>query len=319
MAFVQVPSPEKIGILLNPLAGSNQKICDRLIEALSKVGRIKQVTTPSEVESALWELANSGKSWLIVSGGDGTVKMVLTTLFSKGPYPFLPYLCLLPGGTTNLNSHDVGIKKGQIEAVKRLRTLQKKGFGKNICLRKRNIIKVSNHQAFDYGMFLGGGLVAQGVSFFKKRYGKSRKGTTNGLVLTILKFVWSFWRASFSPQRIKLDIDGNRSLDGLVSVFLVSSLESFWGGLQPFWAKGPGALKMSVFFNRPKRLVFLLPYVLFGRFHPAMNLENGYFSCRFFQATLKTDEELALDGELIESKDQPFVIENAGEVIFWTW
>ncbi|NPA94280.1 MAG: hypothetical protein GXO58_02490 [Thermodesulfobacteria bacterium] len=317
-----IPRRENVGIILNPLGGGNRAKASAVKRGLEELGEVIEASTPGEILKALCDFSASSKGWLIISGGDGTVQMVLTALFQKRPYFYLPRLAILPGGTTNLIAMDVGPRGSQERAISRLkREYFKEGSGR-VVLERRHVIRLRSEASdIRYGMFIGGGLVSQGVRFFEKSFRKKERQGAIGIAATILIYLKNFLSGRFEASDTRVRVDGGEPVSGKASVILISSLERLFGKIRPFWAKGAGPLQMSILFSRPKGVIWLLPWILSGKGHRLMSVERGYFSCRFWHAHIQTTSALALDGEIIgqEGVVTDFIIENGGEVSFWKW
>ena len=320
MTWVRLPARNKIGILFNPEAGDNRKDACKIHRALCRIGETFTVTGPNDIEKALFSLAKSGKSWLLISGGDGTVQMALSTLFNKNPYLFMPYLCILPGGTTNLIAIDVGPKTSQPKAIKQLEYMIEKRNRVKVWLVKRHILKVSTHGERRYCMFIGGGLIAKGVCFYENSFRKSRAEGGKGIALTFFKSLIDFLFSSYATA-IEVKIDAIEKISGKAGLFMATTLARLFGNMRPFWQAGPEDPKLTIIFKEAKGLWRLFPYIVSGHPHPELNLQNGYFSCSFSRIGLFTSSPLSIDGELLHphSAKEPFLIEKANELIFWKW
>ncbi len=320
MACIRPPEKNKIGIIFNPGAGVNRKKAPEIQQALSRLGETISITGPADVEKALFHLATHNKNWLLVSGGDGTVQMVLTALFEKKPYFFMPNLCALPGGTTNLIAIDVGPKTSQIKAIKRLDSMIKKTDPDTVHISKRHILKVSSQTEKRYCMFIGGGLITKGVSFYEKSFRKSGSSGNFGIILTFLRYLIDFlFRPYTYPIEIK--IDARQSISGNLGLFMATTLDRLLWNMRPFWRCKPCSSKMTLIFKGAKGLWWLFPHILSGAPHPTLNLENGYFSCSFSRLEVCTPSPLAVDGELLDSCSgmESFLIEKRRQVVFWRW
>src|SRR5574337_894169 len=74
--------PRRLGILVNPQSGMNQRSLGTLLPILDRYERAiyRLVVKPQEVADALAEMAAQNVDVLGVCGGDGTLQTVLTAL-----------------------------------------------------------------------------------------------------------------------------------------------------------------------------------------------------------------------------------------------
>ncbi len=320
MTCVAFPEKDKIGIVFNPEAGDNRKDARRIRQALCHIGETFTVAGPRDMERALFSLAKSGKSWLLISGGDGTVQMTLSALFNTRPYSFMPYLCVLPGGTTNLIAIDIGPKTSQAKALKQLQHMIKKKNQAKVQLVKRHILKVSSRAGKRYCMFMGGGLIAKGVCFYERSFRKGKVQGGKGVALTFLRFLVDFLFSSYADP-VEVKIDAMEKVSGKAGLFMATTLARLFWNMKPFWQARPEDPKFTIILKKPKGLWRLFPYIVSGHAHPELNLQNGYFSCGFSRMELLISSPLSVDGELLHPRSdrETFLIEKAKELIFWKW
>ncbi len=323
MPRTRLPSKDRIGIIFNPLGGRNKREGpEEIWGLLSKVGELKSVSTPKEIRDALICFEKAKKSWILISGGDGTVQMVLTALFHKRPFFFLPRLSVLPGGTTNLIAGDLGLMGSQKRAIKRLSYMLEDKDETWIFATHRDVLRLSREDGLvRYGMFLGGGLVSEGVALYEKDFRKRTKGASLGIVLTVIKCLFGLFRQKRSCSYMEINVNNQSSIKGGVCVLLCTTLERLFLGTHPFWARARRGIRMSLLLSGARGLLRFMPYILSGRPHPALTPENGYFSCRFFRAEVRTNSPLALDGELITpyGESPRVLLEYGGKVVFLQW
>ncbi len=322
MPRIPLPSKDRIGIIFNPCGGKNKREGTEIRGLLSKLGELKSVSTPNEIRDALICFEKAQKSWILISGGDGTVQIVLTALFHKKPFFFLPRLSVLPGGTTNLIARDLGIIGSQKRVIKRLSYMLEDKDETWIFATYRDVLRLSREDGLvRYGMFLGGGLVSKGVALYEKNFRNGTRGASLGIVLTVIRCLLELFGQKRSCSYMDINVNNQSSIKGRVCVLLCTTLKRLFLGTHPFWAKDRHGIRMSLLLSGAKGLLRFMPYILSGRPHPALNPENGYFSCRFFRAEVRTDSPLALDGELITPQgERPRVLlEYGGKVVFLQW
>ena len=280
-------------LLLNPLAGRNQREGGRIVHLAHSLGiEVSIVTSPAEVCQAFKE-AVSQKKVVLVSGGDGTIAMVLT-LYEK--LRSKPLLSFLPGGTTNLIAKDLS-SLSQEEILKAV-------VWGSFKVVRRKILKLWPPGVC--GMFLGGGIIMDGVELFRKR--RLLKGEGSFLFL----FLPLFWR--ILSKRTKNPILKIEARDhqhhGPFWLLWVTTLQRIFGFFDPFLhCEGlkAGAISDPFALLKPKFL---------SSFFRERTLPFGGKEPLFFctpKLTIYTNQ-LALDGEIYTSPSGRFLVEEAGEV-----
>ena len=115
-------SRPKLGLLTNPHSRSNRARLAAVNAIVANQPNIHHRITeqPQQITDALPEFAAQGVQVLAINGGDGTTAQVFTALLEGGAFTTLPYVILLPGGTTNVNANDVGLRGRLERAVARM-------------------------------------------------------------------------------------------------------------------------------------------------------------------------------------------------------
>lgn len=243
-----------------------------------------------ELRDALALFARNGVNALVIDGGDGTVRDVLTA--AAQCFVAMPRVAVLPSGKTNALAHDLGIPRGWTEedAVRALRS------GRTIARSPIEIRRPDARVAELQGFLLGAGNFVPATAIAQKTH---RLGAFNGLAVglsvassaaqTIFGGAGNRWRQG-TPMRIALPDD--RSLDGTKYLLLASTLERLPLGIRPFGAPRAG-LKLLTVDAPPRRLAANLPGLLGGRDLP----EDGYGRADADRIELVVKGDIIVDGE----------------------
>ena len=106
-------------------------------------------------------MAGHGVNTIAISGGDGTVNAVLNALFAHHPFPRLPLLAVLRGGTTNMTAGDVGLRGRPDRALRRLiECAARAGEGLSVIERPVMRIDPGAGRSPIYGMFFGAAAIS---------------------------------------------------------------------------------------------------------------------------------------------------------------
>ncbi|MFV0437931.1 MAG: diacylglycerol/lipid kinase family protein [Desulfopila sp.] len=319
--------PACIGVLVNPLGGRNRRRQQALIalERRCRGAGIRVwhwVQTAEEIELALAECARVQTDILVIHGGDGTVQASLTVLYGPdSPFPEVPPLLLLKGGTTNLIAGDVGIAGSQEQALVRL-CHWAEGDGAPLSAVRRPLLRllVPGHGP-KYGMFFGAGCVIAATRFYHQHlHGRTMQGLP-GICMTAAHSLWTLLgrrRSLVGSTPMALHLSGERGEQGQFIIFLASTLQRFVFGLKPFWGQEEGRLRLTAVKSGARKLFWLLPWLAWGRLTRHGIRTNGYLSCNTDEVQLHLADSVVLDGEMYapSSAVQPVVLQYGGEATF---
>ncbi|QIE56908.1 hypothetical protein G5B40_16565 [Pikeienuella piscinae] len=239
------------------------------------------------LDAALAEMRAAGVRRLVVEGGDGTVREVMSrafTLWAGSP----PEFAILAAGNSNL----IARSAGRIEEADLDRLIAANGARR----RALAVLRVARARAPEIrGFVLGAGAYVAATRLAREEIG-ARHGPQ--IVLAVLRLLRS--KALRAPSSIGFGCDGapdeprQRMLVGLTSLpgALIYGLEPFWGG-------GDGAIRWLDIAADAPRLMLAAPFVAFGA--PRRWMRGGYESGRAARATLALDAPFVMDGEEFEA------------------
>jgi hypothetical protein len=255
-----------------------------------------------ELLHTLKEFARKDVGLLVIDGGDGTVREVLSALpaaFGDAP----PALAVLASGTTNLIAADVGAGRADPATIAMLGQIARSGF-RSASLQRRSAIEVSwpdGGRAPISGMFVGASAFtrATDVSHRLVRQGGVEDGA--GVAVTLLSVMAQTLAGAERERWLQGETMGLARDGGEASVhprflMLATTLNKLVLGLWPFWGEGEGAIRYLDIKGSPRRLASALPAVLRGRPRKWMAAE-GYHSGRADILDLTLTEPFVVDGE----------------------
>jgi diacylglycerol kinase family enzyme len=314
---------KRIGILTNPLSGTNRKGLDTVIRTIREFPQAfhHNVQTPHDVYKALVDFADQDVDLVVISGGDGTVQAVLTVLFHQHPFARQPQLMVLEAGTTNMIAGDVGVTGNQSQALRRLFQWVQTGNGR-VTKTQRPIIhlQVPGHEV-KCGMFFGAAGISQGIQYYQKNlHNKGLRGFP-GICLTLLRYLWSAVSRNSKhvlDTNIAVSINGQTPQKENFLLLFVSTLDRLFFKLRPFWGKESGPLRYTAVRSQARYLLRVLPFLSRGRRVSKGTHENGYYSHNVDEVKIFLDSPVALDGEIYtpETIDQPTVLQCGGTATF---
>lgn len=270
---------------------------------------VEQPIKHSDIPAALARLAEKGIAYLIINGGDGTVRDVLScgqTVFGDD----WPDLAVLPKGKTNALNVDLGAPKNWTLAE----AIGTFPHGKRI---KRRPVRISptdgNTEAIAgcgasmLGFIMGGGAFTTGVRAGQDAH---KMGAFNSFAVGVTS-VWgvlqgllgsdsNIWRRGtplsflLGQDRRPMEHSGHGD-PATRSVFLASTLEKFPAGMKLFNVKHSG-LKLAVLDKPRRRTLAMLPLIFTG-IVPKWAASSGFHQVATDMFEMQIGDEYILDGE----------------------
>lgn len=248
-----------IGLIMNGKAHRNRFGFEagRLPDHVSMAAPASQ----AELDGSLREWSRLGVRNLIVSGGDGTIRDVISTAVRH--FIRMPTMAIVPAGKTNALAADLGVPRAwtvadAVDAVERRRIVE----------RCPLVVDRPHTRASSlYGFLMGAGAFVRATELAQQthRWG-AYDGLAVGLALTggVARSVFGTdagpWRAG-EPMRIVL-ADGTRR-EGPMYIMLASTLERLPLRIRPFGGLRRG-LRMLTAAGPPRQLALTMPAVLAG-------------------------------------------------------
>lgn len=289
-----------VGIVRNPRSHRNKGLEPELAHCSNIL-----TETPKSREAlreSLQEFALRGIDYLVIDGGDGTVRDVLTCgadIFGET----WPELIVLPKGKTNALAVDLGLPNhwSLSEALVAARS-------GGVVRRRPMRISMTGQDGCAIGFFLGAGAFTLGTKVGQEAH---RRGAFNSFAVGLI-IMWSIIQTIFgragnpwrSGTRMRLrDRETGRELphrgrgardERFIAV--ATTFEKFPLGLRLFGANVPSGLKLGVIDSPVRWMLMLLPMVLLG-FLPKFMQRAGAHRVAANAIEFDLDGEFILDGE----------------------
>jgi len=306
--FAAAPPPSgmiRIGIIRNPNSQRNKRLGDRLSSVVVPAGIELLRLDPrsaDDVAEVVKAYGERGVTHLIVDGGDGTLRDVMSAL----PPAFgdrLPTLMLMSGGNANLTIQDVGGAGYGPDALQRLLGTLVTGQGaRRVQRRPVELRWPDTARPPVLGFFVGAAAFHKG---WKLAVGAVHdRGLLHGpaVMATMASAVWqtlaggptSEWQAGTT---MGIGVDDEPEREGKRFVFLCTSLHRLFNGIYPFFDHGESALRWLDVDAPPQRLTRSLPALLKGRPSAWMRESGLYRSGGAQKLSLRIEGPLVVDGE----------------------
>ena len=286
----------KVGVVHNPRSHANMGR-SAAYWAPDDVMLVRPATREA-LEIDLRAFAARGVQLLVIDGGDGTIRDVLSLLpraFGETP----PLIAILPSGKTNVLAIDLGVPRGWT-----LKAALIVARSPQAVIKYRAPLEV----AWDDGRpTLRGFVFGLGAFVRATRMSKSvnRLGVFQGLsvALTVagaaagalMGGARDHWRAGVP---LSLTIDGQLAPAGLRFLLMATTLKRLPLGLKPFGPPREGLKALDVD-APPRRLLAALVTLLSGR-DPAWLPRLGYRRGDARRLHVQTSEAFVLDGEVYD-------------------
>jgi hypothetical protein len=270
------PQSGKIGIIYNPRSHRNKgRDLDCADDANVLVARPER---REDITEALSEFAQQGVHYLIINGGDGTVRDVLTAaapVFGDK----MPLLAVLPKGKTNALNVDLGAPKDW-NVSDAIAALESGGRCKRRPLEITQLGEDNRASAPVRGFILGAGAFTLGTQAGQSAhslgfFNSLAVGATTlwGILQALFGTDRNPWRRGVAMQFILPETDGDKDTQELAhsgfggadrrAVALATTLRRMPLGAKPFGPEREG-LKLAVMDKPRRRLLAVLPLVVTG-------------------------------------------------------
>ncbi|MET0238317.1 MAG: diacylglycerol kinase family protein [Sphingobium sp.] len=302
----------RVGIISNPRSHMNQRR-ERTLAVEEGVVFKRRPNSLAELHNALRSFAAERVDLLVIDGGDGTVRDVLsaaTTIFPDG----LPRLAILPSGKTNALAIDLQMKPDTT-----LADLMRAHRENRVVSRTAiDILRDGQSQPSQRGFLFGSGAFVRATELAQRVH---RFGWFNGFAVG-LSILWAVLQTIFgtakNPWRIGERITYVKPDNSLTAsdfyMILGSTLQRLPLGIKPFGGIRPG-LKFVSAKAPPRLLGVAMPQILWGS-TSAWLRKAGYawFDTSVFRLSFRSN--FILDGErfpggsilIRESEPMEFVV-----------
>ncbi len=250
--------------------------------------------TQEELHAVLARFASRGIDALLIDGGDGTIRDVITAA-AQHFGDAMPDIAVVPAGKTNALAIDLGVPtnwtiKAAIEAIHGPSRTQRSPV---------EIRRVDGREPMRVGFLFGAGAFVRATALAQETH---RIGAFNGLAVglslaggiaqTLFGGRDNVWRRG-DPIRVELD-DG-RSVERPFYLLLASTLERLPLGLKPFGRPRPGMKLLGV--DAPPKALFVSAPILVSGSEAGWLARAGYHRLDANRVGLTLDTGFVLDGE----------------------
>jgi diacylglycerol kinase (ATP) len=285
----------RVGVVRNPMSHANIGRADG--DSTPDAVLLVEPSTPEALEQDLQAFAQCGVNLLVIDGGDGTIRDVLSLaapIFGDA----MPLIALIPSGKTNVLAIDLGVPRDWTlaQAMAAARSEQ-------AVIKHRAPLEVRWDDGrpslrgfvFGLGAFVRATSLAQSVhklgAFHSISVGMSVLGA---LVGTVMGGKRDQWRAGV-PLCLAIDDEDKRTADRFL--VLATTLKRLPFGVEPFGPPREG-LKFLDVDAPPRRLPGAFSGLLAGK--ESAWARPGYRRGDAEQLRITTDQQLVVDGDVYD-------------------
>jgi len=319
------PSPARAlggrtALIRNPLSRRNRKPGARGHSGLPEVIVAEPDSLPALADT-LADFARREVGLIIIDGGDGTVREVLTGLpGAYGDAP--PRIAVMASGTTNLIAADVGAGRSDPSTVLMLAAMARSGVAE-ASIQRRSSLAVSwpdGSRPPVHGMFLGAAAFTRATDISVRLVRQGKIDESAGIAATLMSALAQTFAGPERERWMQGDPmavmpAGEAGGTGARFIFLASTLQKLVLGIWPFWggdSKAGGVVRYLDVAAPPRRLVTALPAVMRGRPHAWMP-GAGYNSGVATWLDLEINQPFVIDGEVFQAGADGRVRLSAGQ------
>lgn len=284
----------KVGVVHNPRSHANRQQAARTRpEGVLWV----EPATPQALAEDMRRFAADGVGLVVIDGGDGTVREVLTVLpDAYGDQP--PVLAILASGKTNILALDLGARRGwDLDAILS-RAAETQPFYKTRTPLEVSWTDTARHPVrgfvFGLGAFVRATQMSQSVHRMGAYHSLSVALTLAGAAFgTLFGGRRDQWRQGV---RLTGQVDDRPLPLGERFVLMATTLKRLPFGLKPFGSP-TDTMKVLDVDSPPRLLLAALPTLLAGRTAPWL-ARNGYRRQEADRLTVSVPEAVIVDGEV---------------------
>ncbi|RKQ71556.1 diacylglycerol kinase-like protein [Litorimonas taeanensis] len=271
----------------------------------------------SDLGKLLEQAKNDKIAHILIEGGDGTVRMVMTALLNsyEDTSP-LPAVSILPSGTTNQIARNVGLKN-----FSDMRTIVKGDVSEtSVPLVKIEIVGAGKESAPPYfGFLFSTGALPHVSKFAQEKFNKNGVGGGTAVVGAFLKVMTGNKETLMPPEKHKM-----RARIGEQTIFkhkgkalgtMMTTLPTLMMGLDPFWGHEAAPLRLTWAEADSRHLGRNVAGLWMGRKQDRG--QDGFHSHNIDRLVLRTLAPAVLDGDFIDISGAKIRVSASRPVRFW--
>ncbi len=296
----------RIGILSNARSGRNRRRIrelDRLLDGRPDVRHLR-IENGADTTELLRELAAAEIELLVISGGDGTVSRVLTSLFEGEVWEVPPPVAILPRGTANMTAADVGLRHpGRRGLRSLLAAVDDRELSRHLVTRRVLKVRWAADRPAVRGMFFGAAGIVDAIRVCT---GSIHSRGLYGEISHLLTLLWLLSTITFRGleaagigcERMRVVRDGRQEAAAPRLLLLATTLERLVMRSRPFWNVDGRPIRYTSVLCPAPGLLRHAPRVLYGG--PRRRLPAEYESRGARRLDILPVSRFTVDGEFYD-------------------
>lgn len=265
----------------------------------------------------LTEASKQHITHLVIEGGDGTVRSVMTALLnSYGDEKPLPAVSILPSGTTNQIARNLGLKS--LSDLKSIRNGDVKAT-------TTPLVRISVKDDIDgldnplFGFLFSTGALPHVSRFAQEKLNSNGVGGGTAVVGAVIKAVTGNKDELMPPAKHKMCARLNDRIifkhKGIALGSIMTTLPTLMMGLDPFWGTETGPLRLTWAEAESQKLGRTVAGLWVGR--KPNRTHDGFHSHNIDHLKLRTKAPATLDGDFLDIQNKRLRISASRPVTFW--
>lgn len=298
------PARGPVGVIVNPRSQRNRRGVGTPYDVDGADLHIAVPSSLAELTDTLSHFARREVATVVIDGGDGTVREVLTAMagvFAASQ----PALAIMPSGNTNLIVGDTGgIASGGVGLAHLLQALAGERPLRQTWRPALDVTWPDAPGRLVRGMLFGAAAFAQGVAFANQSLGPRGIHHRSAVALSVAGMLrralfGQFRRHLLAGEEMGVRVDGGQEMGGRHFLVMVTPLDRLVFGLWPFADIGDGPLHWLDVTAPPRHLLRVTAAALRGRV-PRRMAEYGHGSGRTTEIVLRSAHPFVVDGDRFE-------------------
>ncbi len=265
----------------------------------------------------LSEASHQQITHLVIEGGDGTVRSVMTALLNsyKNDQP-LPAISILPSGTTNQIARNLGLK-----SLSDLKLIGQGHIKTTTTPLVRILIKdeVAGSDNPLFGFLFSTGALPHVSRFAQEKLNGNGVGGGTAVVGAVLKAVTGNKDELMPPSKHKMCARLNDAIifkhKGIALGSIMTTLPTLMMGLDPFWGTETGPLRLTWAEAESQKLGRTVAGLWVGRKQNRSG--DGFHSHNIDHLKIRTKAPATLDGDFLDIQNKRLRISASRPVTFW--
>lgn len=282
-----------------------------------------EISDWSEVPSQLARAAAADTDFLIINGGDGTIREVVSGLLHDSPFDTPPILGIVPGGQTNMLAGDLGAKASPVKVLSALiEAWEERDASTEFTRRKVLRISRTPDEAPVYGFFFGSAAIVSGIEFCHDHiYPLSipmpaAHVAVVGLLLTSVLSGGAIGPKDLRPTTADINVDDVTLRPKDYFCIIATTMNRLMLNLHPFSSIGEGPVKFAALEKGPTSAIKAFPKLL-GLGSPSGEPDNYFFSRHADRIEINSGSPYTIDGEFYHPEPNvPVTLEADAELTF---